>query len=314
MALHSLVIPVFNEEEGLQELHKRLHAECIQPLEKLGDRCEIYFINDGSVDRSASILNDLFKTDPSHIRVAHLSRNFGHQAAISAGLDIADGDTVTVLDADLQDPPSAVLAMIEEWKKGYEVVYAIREKREREGLFKKISASCFYYLLRRATKLDIPADAGDFRLMGRRSVLALRSLREQHRLIRGLVKWVGFKSTSISYVRQGRFAGETKYPFHKMLALAWDGLTGFSLLPIRVATLVGLSLVVLSIGIAFWVLYLRLVLNETVHGWSSIMIAVLLTGGGQLFCVGILGEYVGRTFEESKKRPLYLIDTLHRPS
>lgn len=315
--LHSLVIPVFNEEPGLHELYSRVTGALGEPLASAGDRYEIIMVNDGSTDRSEEIINELHGKDPQHVKLVSFSRNFGHQAAITAGIDLAGGDTVTVLDADLQDPPEVVLKMIEQWRAGYDVVYGQREKREAETVFKKLTAKLFYRLMRSSTQLDIPVDVGDFRLMSRKAATALRALREKHRFVRGMVSWVGFKQTSVSYVRETRFAGETKYPLRKMVRFAWDGFTGFSLAPLRLATYTGVLSAAISVVIACWAIYVRLLTDRAVQGWTSLIIAILFLGGVHLVTVVVLGEYVGRIFEESKRRPIYIVDRtlgeLHRP-
>lgn len=306
--IHSFVIPVFNEQEVLPELKKRLIEGLSRPLEARGEWAEFILVDDGSRDNSRKILKELHEQDPTRFKAIFFSRNFGHQIAITAGLDLARGDTVTVMDADLQDPPEVVLKMIDQWRQGFDVVYGVREKRKDETFFKKFTAAVFYRALRKATNLEIPLDTGDFRLMSKKAAAAMRSLKEQHRFVRGLAKWVGFKQSSVMYVREARFAGETKYPLKKMLKLAWDAFTGFSLVPLRLATYVGVFAAVLSIIVAGWTVYVRLFTNHAVQGWSSLMIATLFLGGAQLFSMGILGEYVGRIFEESKRRPLYIIE------
>ena len=306
--VHSFVIPVFNEEAGLPELYARLTGSIAEPLTQAGERYEIILVNDGSTDRSEEIIRELHDKDPEHVKLVSFSRNFGHQAAITAGIDVARGQTVTVLDADLQDPPEAILKMIEKWRDGYDVVYGRREKREAETAFKKITAKIFYRMMRSSTQLDIPVDVGDFRLMSRKAATALRGLREKHRFIRGMVSWVGFKQTSVPYVRETRYAGETKYPLRKMVRFAWDGFTGFSLAPLRLATYVGVVSAGVSVIIACWALYVKLFTNRAVQGWTSLIIAILFLGGVQLVTVGVLGEYVGRIFEETKRRPIYIID------
>lgn len=306
---HSFVFPVFNEEAILPELHRRIQASLAQPLRSRGDSWEIIFVDDGSRDRSRELIRGLVAQDPA-VRLVALSRNFGHQVAITAGMDHATGDTVTVMDADLQDPPEVVLRMIDKHREGFDVVYGVREKRIQESVFKRLTAAVFYRLLRSSTQLEIPLDTGDFRLMSRKAVDAMKSLPETHRFVRGLAKWVGFRQTSVSYIREARFAGETKYPFRKMLKLAWDGFTGFSLVPLRMATYLGLSSSLFSLIVGIWTLYVRLFTDRTVQGWSSLMVALLFLGGAQLFTIGILGEYVGRIFEETKRRPLYLVEEL----
>lgn len=308
--LHSFVIPVFNEEETLPALFSRIENAVGTHLLAQGETFEILFVDDGSKDRSRQKLHELFQKNSSHVRVIGFSRNFGHQAAITAGLDFAKGDTVTILDADLQDPPEAILAMIQKWREGYAVVCGIREKRTHESLFKKLTALLFYRLLKNSTRLEIPLDAGDFRLLSRKAVEALKRLPERHRFMRGLSVWIGFQQASITYVREKRFAGKTKYPFRKMVRLAWDAFTGFSLIPLQCATYLGIFAACASTLAACWALYIRFFTDKTVQGWTSIMIAVLFLGGVQLVSIGILGEYVGRIFEESKRRPLYLVDEI----
>jgi polyisoprenyl-phosphate glycosyltransferase len=304
---HSFVIPVYNEEQGVHELYRRLTESIGKDLTARKEDYEFIFVDDGSSDRSREMLRELHERDPKHNRLIALSRNFGHQLAITAGLDYAQGDTVTVLDADLQDPPEVVLEMIQKWREGFDVVYGRRQKRKAETFFKLVTAKIFYRILKKSTRLDIPMDTGDFRLMSRKAVEGLQSMREKHRFVRGMAKWVGFNQTFVTYVREARFAGETKYPFSKMFRLAWDAFTGFSLMPLQLATYFGLCAAVLSGGVGVWALYQRLVTGEVVQGWASLMIAVLFMGGVQLFTIGILGEYVGRVFEESKRRPLYLV-------
>ena len=231
----SLVIPVFNEEETLPELHRRLG----EFLGALGESWEVVFVNDGSKDRSLGQLKALASEEPRY-KVVSFSRNFGHQVAITAGLDFADGAAVVVMDADLQDPPEVVRDMLTRWREGYDVVYGVRSKRHGETLFKKVTAAAFYRLLRAMLGFEVPVDAGDFRLMSRKVVLTLRSLRERHRFVRGMVAWIGFRQTSVLYERPGRFAGETKYPLSKMIRFAIDGITSFSIVPVRLATWLGL--------------------------------------------------------------------------
>jgi len=306
-SLHSLVIPVFNEESVLPELKSRLFSEFIEPLKKMGDSVEVIFVDDGSKDRSLDIIDDLHQKSPEIFKLISFSRNFGHQIAISAGIDHTKGDTITVIDADLQDPPRVVIEMIDLWKNGYDVVFAKRKKRHSETIFKLLTATLFYRALKSSTGFDIPLDTGDFRLMGRNAANALIKMRERHRFVRGMAAWVGFKQGYVEYDREARFAGETKYPLSKMIRLAWDGFTGFSLIPLRLATFIGIASAGLSIALTFWTLFVRIFTNEAVKGWSSLMLAVLFIGGIQLFAIGILGEYVGRIFEQTKNRPLYLI-------
>ncbi len=299
----SVVIPVFNEEQILPILYQRLS----EVLGAYGEAYEIVFVNDGSRDGSLASLKRLH-TDDSHVKVVSLSRNFGHQTAITCGLDQATGAAVIVMDADLQDPPEVLPQLLDKWREGYDVVYAVRDKREGESAFKLGTAAVFYRLLRAMTQVDIPLDTGDFRLMSRRAVDALQSARERSRFVRGLVSWVGYRQTGVTYTRKERMAGETKYPLRKMLKFALDGLTAFSFAPLQVATYLGVSISVLSFLYAVYAIILRLFTTQTVPGWTSLMVAVLFLGGVQLVALGIIGEYLGRVYEEVKQRPLYLLD------
>jgi len=297
----SVVIPIFNEEQGIPELDRRVHAM----LEGLGVTWEVVLVDDGSRDRSRELLRALATREPRY-KVIGFARNFGHQVAISAGVDRADGDAVVVMDADLQDPPEVVSEMLARFRDGYDVVYGVRSKRLGETLFKKITAAGFYRLLRKLIGFEIPLDAGDFRLMSRPVVLTLRGLRERHRFVRGMVAWVGFRQTAVHYERKERFAGETKYPLRKMLRFALDGITSFSIVPLRLATWFGLLAGASAIGVAGWALWAKL-RGEVVQGWTALMILVALVSSAQLIVAGILGEYVGRIYEEVKRRPLYTV-------
>lgn len=298
----SLVIPIFNEEETIPELDRRLRSF----LEVLTETWEVVFINDGSKDRSPEMLKELAAREPRY-RVINFARNFGHQIAITAGMDYAEGEAVVVMDADLQDPPEVVQAMLERWREGYDVVFGVREKRLGETLLKRFTAAAFYRLLRAMLGFEIPVDAGDFRLMSRPVVLAMRSLRERHRFVRGMVAWVGFRQTRVLYERPGRFAGETKYPLSKMIRFAMDGITSFSVVPLRVATWLGVLSGLAAVAIGVWVLIQRMIGGYVVTGWSTIMLFVALGFSAQLLMTGILGEYVGRIYEEVKRRPLYTV-------
>lgn len=297
----SVVIPVFNEEETIPELDRRLRAF----LADLGVTWEVVFVDDGSRDASAKLLQGLAEQEPRY-KVISFSRNFGHQIAITAGMDRAEGESVVVMDADLQDPPEVVRAMLDKWRQGYDIVYAIRERRLGETWFKKITAAMFYRVFRAMLGFEVALDAGDFRLMSRQVVLTLRSLRERHRFIRGLVGWIGFKQGSVGYVRQERFAGVTKYPLRKMLSFAFDGITSFSTLPLRSASWLGALAALIAVGIGGWALYEKLI-GHTVQGWTTLMILVALGSAAQLIVIGILGAYVGRIYEEVQRRPLYLV-------
>ncbi|MBN2574813.1 MAG: glycosyltransferase family 2 protein [Deltaproteobacteria bacterium] len=298
----SVIIPVFNEEETLPELDRRLRGF----LGEIGETWEVIFVDDGSRDGSGRLLQALAEQEPRY-RVVTFGRNFGHQMAITAGMDRAEGEAVVVMDADLQDPPEVVRDMLARWRQGFDVVYAVRQHRLGETWFKRVSASIFYRLFRAMLGFDVTLDAGDFRLMSRPVVLTLRSLRERHRFIRGLVGWVGFRQSSVSYTRHERFAGVTKYPLRKMLGFAFDGITSFSTLPLRMATWLGAFAGLLAMGLGAWAFYVRTWGDTAVPGWTTIMILVALGSSVQLLVIGILGAYVGRIFEEVQRRPLYTV-------
>jgi dolichol-phosphate mannosyltransferase len=267
-------------------------------------------VNDGSSDRSLDLLLELRTKDP-RVKILDFSRNFGHQIAITAGTDFAEGDAVIVMDADLQDPPEVVLQMIQKWREGYEVVYAVRASRAGETRFKLWTATLFYRLLRQITDVQIPLDAGDFRLMDRRVVLTMRRLREQHRFMRGLSSWVGFRQIGIEYTRAERFAGETHYPLRKMLRLARTAITSFSYVPLHLATIVGFVLATVSLVAIPLTIILRLSGNSFFQGQATTLVSVLFLGGVQLIFLGILGEYLGRIYDEVKNRPLYIVTRAH---
>lgn len=298
----SLVIPVWNEEAVIPVLYDRL----VQVMESTGDPWEVIFVNDGSSDRSVELLIEIHEQD-RRVKLLNFSRNFGHQIAITAGFDYADGDAVIVMDADLQDPPEVLLRMIEKWREGYDVAYAVRTKREGETRFKLWTASLFYRLIRNIADVDIPLDAGDFRLMDRRVVLAMRRLREKSRFMRGLSSWVGFKQIAVEYARAPRFAGETKYPLRKMLRLANNAITSFSHVPLQLAMYTGFFFAGFSgLGIVVAVL-LRLFGHDVLFGQATTLVSVLFLGGIQLIFLGIIGEYLGRIYDEVKNRPLYIV-------
>jgi len=299
----SLVLPIYNEEAVIPELDRRLR-EFLSTLEVTW---EVVFVNDGSKDRSRELLKTMVESEPRY-RLFSFSRNFGHQAAITAGVDYARGEAVVVMDADLQDPPEVVSQMLRLWQEGFDVVYGVRRARHREGLFKRMTAAIFYRLLRTMVGVAIPVDAGDFRLMSRRVVLTLRSLREASRFVRGMVAWVGFKQTAVHYERQGRFAGKTHYPMRKMIGFALDGIASFSSVPLRIATVLGVLAGSAGLLVAGWAVYVRLFTSTAVPGWATIMIAVSLAGSVQLLIMGILGEYISRIYEEVKRRPLYVLE------
>ena len=300
----SLVVPVYNEELCLEEFFKR----CSAMLSESGTDAEFVFINDGSTDGSARLLKDLSRKDPS-VRVIHFSRNFGHQIAIKAGIDHAQGRAVVIIDSDLQDPPEVIPDLIAKWREGYEVVFAMREKREGESWFKRWTAELYYRLMRRLAHVDIPLDSGDFRLIDERVADCLKNVHERNPYMRGLISWTGFRQIGIPIQRRARFAGHTKYSFKKMAQLAWNGITHFSFLPLQLCTVVGFLTALFSLLFIGQSLYAKFYLNTTVPGWTSIMIAVLFLGSVQLITLGIIGSYLGRIYDESRQRPLYLISS-----
>jgi polyisoprenyl-phosphate glycosyltransferase len=265
-------------------------------------------VNDGSVDRTVELAREICSRSPA-AKLINFSRNFGHQFAITAGMDRSAGDAVVVIDADLQDPPEVILQMIEKWRAGYHVVYGVREKRHGESWFKLVTASAFYRILKRLTSVSIPVDTGDFRLIDRRALREFIRMREHARFVRGMVSWVGFKQGEVRYVRHERLAGVTKYPFSKMLRFAIDGILSFSQAPLKLASALGLASSAVSFIFIVYGLVVKFLAPETIiAGWSSVFTAVLFVGGIQLICLGVLGEYIGRIYEEMKNRPLYIVE------
>ena len=299
--IYSIVVPVFNEAESLSYLYEQV----IKVMEKIGEPFELVLVNDGSSDRSYQIMQALHERDP-RVRVIDFSRNFGHQIAISAGLDYARGQAVVIMDADLQDPPEVIPALIACWKNGAEVVYAQRSQRKGETPLKLLTAAAFYHLITQLTSVDIPRDAGDFRLLDRRVVDVLVKMREQHRFMRGLSAWVGFRQKAVPYIRHERFAGTTKYPLRKMINFSLDAITSFSHVPLKLATSFGFALAGISLlGILIAVI-LR-IFTGAIVGQASTLILVLFLGGIQLIFLGIIGEYLGRIYDEVRARPLYIV-------
>ncbi len=298
----SVIVPLYNEEEVIEESYRRLTAI----MQSLNEDYELILINDGSRDRTASLAAALCEKD-RHVRLICFSRNFGHQIAITAGMDYAAGDAVVIIDADLQDPPELIPKMVEKWREGYHVVYGKRTRRQGETIFKKVTAKLFYRFLKRMTQVDIPTDTGDFRLIDRKVCDAMKKLGERNRYVRGLVSWVGFKQYALEYVRDERFAGETKYPLKKMLKLAMDGISSFSYKPLKLATLVGFVLSGLSFLYLLVVLIQKLCGFALVRGWASILAVQLFFNGVMLIMLGIIGSYIGRIYEEAKGRPLYIV-------
>lgn len=299
---YTIIIPAYNEEAVIRETYRRL----TQVMEATGEPYELLFVNDGSRDRTAEIIYGLAKGDRS-VELLDFSRNFGHQAAITAGMDYARGDAIVIIDADLQDPPELIPQMIDRWKEGYEVVYARRSKRIGESVFKKLTAALFYRTLRALTEVNIPVDTGDFRLIDRKVCDALRGIREKSRFVRGLVSWVGFRQTAIEYVRDERFAGETKYPLKKMIRFSIDGITAFSYKPLKIATYLGFAVSSASFVCLVISLSLGVLTDRADMLWASLIAGLLLLNGVTLMFLGILGEYVGRIYDETKNRPLYLL-------
>lgn len=302
----SVVIPVFNEEDVLPLTYARL----CQLAERLPVTWEWLFINDGSSDRTYDLLRELAQRD-RRVKVLHFSRNFGHQIAITAGVDLADGDTVVIIDADLQDPPELIIEMYELYRQGYDVVYAQRKSRLGETWFKKNSARFFYWMMKTFVHKKLPENVGDFRLMSRAVVEAMRYFPEKARFYRGLVCWSGFRQTSIQFDRQERAAGKTKYPFYKMLRFACDAAFAFSYMPLRIASGVGLLMILLSLLYLAYIFYLYLFVHSAVRGWTSLVALVIILQGMMLMFIGLLGEYIGRIYEEVKQRPLYIVQQTH---
>jgi len=300
----SIVAPIFNESGNLPELFRRVQAT----MESSGETWELILIDDGSLDTSSDLILQLAAQDP-RVRPVIFARNFGHQIAVTAGLDYSRGQAVIIIDSDLQDPPEVITDLIAKWREGYDVVYAIRAEREGESWFKKFTASMFYRLITRITDVNIPLDAGDFRLLDRKVVDVLNQMRERHRFLRGMSAWVGFRQTGVPYRRAARFVGETKYPFRKMFRLAINAITGFSYFPLQLATYIGFFAAGISILSIPVVIGLRLWggSQAPLVGQATTLIAVLFLGGVQLISLGILGEYIGRLYDEAKGRPLYIV-------
>ena len=300
--IFSVIAPVKNEEELLAEFHRRVTAV----MESLGEPYEIIVVNDGSTDRSPEIMRELHARDP-RFKVVNLSRNFGAEPAFSAGLDYASGDAIVLIDADLQDPPEIIPQLIEQWRGGFQVVYAIRSERAGETWFKTATASLFYRLMDRITSVNVPLDAGTFRLMDRAVVDTLISMREQNRSMRMLSVWVGFRQTGVAYKRAARTAGSTKYPLKKMLRLTLDNITSFSYLPLQVATYIGFVVAIISIIGIIATIVARLSGSLAFFGQATTLVSVLFLGGVQLIFLGIIGEYLGRIYDEVRRRPLYIV-------
>jgi len=306
MTALSIVVPCFNEEACLGELHQRLSAAARSAV---GSDYELVLVNDGSRDGSWAAMQQLAETDRNLVAI-NLSRNHGHQLALTAGLDLSRGDIVLIIDADLQDPPELLGPMLQAMREqDADVVYGVRKSRAGETAFKRATAHGFYRLLSRATEVDIPLDAGDFRLMSRRALDALLAMPEQARFIRGMVAWIGFRQVPFAYDRHERFAGETKYPFSKMVRFAFDALTGFSSAPLKLASHFGLGLSVGSVLLVLYIAYAWLA-GHSIQGWTSLMLVVVILGAIQMFVLALMGEYIGRLYNEAKGRPLYIVQDI----
>lgn len=299
----SVVVPAYNEQEALPEFHRRLSAV----LSTLPGAFEVIYVNDGSRDRTIDIMRSLRAQD-ERVSLVDLSRNFGKEVALTAGIDHAIGDAVVVIDADLQDPPELIPELIAQWRAGFDVVYARRTARDGESLFKKATASAFYRLIRRVSRVEIPADTGDFRLLSRRAVDALKQLREQHRFMKGLFAWIGFPQKAVPYRRDARFAGDTKWNYWKLWNFALEGFTSFTIAPLKIATYIGVLVALVSFVFAAWIVYKTIAFGDPVRGYPSLIVVVLFLGGVQLLSIGVMGEYLGRLFNESKGRPLYFLN------
>lgn len=302
--LISIVVPMYFEEKVAEECYQRLTD--VAKDNKLN--YEIVFVNDGSTDKTLDILEYIAQND-KHVRVISFSRNFGHQIAITAGMDKARGDAIVIIDADLQDPPELIPKMVTLWEEGYDVIYAKRKKRDGETWLKLLTAKLFYRFLNKMSSVEIPVDTGDFRLMDKKVVDVLRKMPEQNRFVRGMVSWIGFKQIPLEYERKERFAGETKYPFKKMIKFAADGIISFSSKPLKLIQQIGIYTTLIAFGILIYSLISSILgFGNQVPGWTSLMTAVTFIGGIQLLSIGIIGEYIARIYDESKGRPVYVIE------
>lgn len=299
----SVIVPSFNEEKNVPLIYERLTST----LSQISDDYEIIFVNDCSKDNTLEVIKQLSKKD-SHVKYISFSRNFGHQIAVSAGLDLCKGEAVVIIDADLQDPPELILEMYEKYKEGYKVVYAKRKSREGETWFKKITAKLFYRFLSAMTSIEIPVDVGDFRLIDQVIVKHLRNMPEKSKYIRGQISWIGYKQTFVEYHRDARLYGKTNYPLKKMLRLAFDGITAFSDKPLKMASAIGIISAILSLLAIVYALISHFIFDSAVSGWTSLIISVLFIGGVQLITIGIIGEYIARINNDVRNRPLYIIE------
>ena len=301
---YSIIGPVWNEEENLNEFYNQIR----DALDSIGEPWELILINDGSRDDSLAVMQQLHQADP-RVKFIDFAKNFGQETAFTAGLDHATGKAAILMDTDLQDPPSLIPALCEKWREGHEVVYAMRSERQGENWFKLATASLFYRMIQRITTIDLPLDTGNFRLIDRKVIDTVQSMREQHRFVRGMTSWVGFRQVGVPYVRQERFAGETGYPFRTMLKLAMTAITGYSSFPLQIATIMGFILAGVSALAALLVIYARLFLGtRAFFGQATTLVSVLFLGGVQMITLGIIGEYLSRVYDEVRQRPLYIIN------
>jgi len=300
--LITVVVPMYYEELVAKECYNQL----TEVLDNNSFDYEIIFVNDGSKDKTEEILSKIAENDPK-VKVINFSRNFGHQTAVTAGIFNATGDAIVIIDADLQDPPPVILKMIQFWEKGYEVVYGRRKKRKGETIFKLLTAKYFYKFLNYMSDIEIPKDTGDFRLIDRKVAEVYKNMPERNRFVRGMMSWIGFKQIAVEYERNVRFAGETKYPIKKMIKFATDGIISFSTKPLKFVSLLGVFSILMSIGVFLYGLISKILINNTISGWTSIITLIALFGGLQLMSLGIIGEYIARIYDECKNRPLYVI-------
>ena len=303
-ALLSVVVPVYNEQQVLLEFHRRLSAV----LDSMPLKAVVVYVNDGSTDETLAMMHQLRSIDP-RIALIDLSRNFGKEIALTAGLDHTLGDAVVIIDADLQDPPELIPELVKHWMDGYDVVSARRIKREGESALKKVSAHAFYRVIKIFSRISVPEDTGDFRLLSRRAVDSLKQLREQHRFMKGLFAWIGYPQETVLYQRNPRFAGRTKWNYWRLWNFALEGITSFSTVPLRIATYLGIAVALCAFIYGVIVILKTLLYGDPVRGYPSLMVVILFLGGIQLICIGIVGEYLGRMFDESKGRPLYFINS-----
>jgi glycosyltransferase involved in cell wall biosynthesis len=303
MSQLSIIIPIFNEEGNIHMLFDRLS----KVVSNLGIGSELIFVNDGSKDRSMELIHEIASRN-SNVKYIDFARNFGHQVAVTAGLDHCSGDAVVIIDADLQDPPELIEDMFKKWKEGFEVVYAKRKSRDGESQMKKITAKVFYRMLQKITSINIPVDTGDFRLIDRKIVDVLKRMPEQQKFLRGQISWIGFRQTYVEYDRDARYSGKTGYTFKKMTRFAVDGITSFSNLPLKFATFAGFIVSGIAFIMILYALYSRFISKDYVPGWTSLMLAVLFIGGVQLICIGIIGEYISRMSSNVRNRPLYIVN------